>query len=169
MSEGQTVSSSSTKGKGTEVSVPATQPIPATAGRSANVDIQADEDIFILAGKLESLLKGKSNKTCLKVMNMVGSLHGIRAIPSDRPIGQSTVGTTKVVPVAAKPKRGQPTPPAAWKQTAAYKQLSAQRQSIVDTLKSLPDYGPKKQGFISELRAVEQSLKALKSPLSGDH
>lgn len=175
MSDKQTVSSSSTEGKSVTIVTEATQPQPAIAVTTnvaeANVaPVVSDEDIFVLAGKLEALLKGKSNKTCLKLMNMVGSLHGIRCIPSDRPIGQSTVGTTKVVPTAAKPKKGQSTPPAAWKQTDAYKRLSAERVRIVTTIKSLsPDELSNKTVLVEELRATEQKLKALKSPTAGDH
>jgi len=135
----------------------------------ANVVPEAsNEDIFVLAAKLEELLKGKSNKTCLKVMNMVGSLHSIRCIPSDRPIGQSTVGTTKVVPTV-KQAKGLPTPKAAWKQTDAYRHLTAQREEMVSTIKSLAPAELKQTTHIEELRAVEQKLKALKSPTAGDH
>jgi hypothetical protein len=102
-------------------------------------------------------------------MNMVGSLHAIRCIPADRPIGLSAVGTTKVVPVAKKPKKGQPTPPAAWKQTDDYRRLNAEREEIVKTIKSSSDVGNIMNSNVDKLRAIEQQLKALKSPSSGDH
>lgn len=129
----------------------------------------SDKDVFVLARKIEEILKGESNKTCLKVMNMVGSLHAIRCIPSDRPIGQSTAGTTKVVPKAKAAKRGLSTPKAAWKQTDAYKHLSATRALLVKTIKALDPADPSLTGHVEELRACEQSLKALKSPTAGDH
>jgi tetrahydromethanopterin S-methyltransferase subunit H len=170
MSDKRTVSSTSTKGKGSAIARPATQPTSAIAEAAIVAPDSSDEDIFILAGKLEELLKGKSNKTCLKVMDMVGSLHGIRAIPRDRPIGQSTAGTTRVVPVAAKPKKGLPTPPAAWKQTSAYKHLNERREEKIKILKSLPSgesvYRPI---HIEELREIERELKSLRSSTPGFH
>lgn len=105
---------------------------------------------------------------CLKVLNAVGSLHAIRALPADRPIGQSTTGTTKVVPKAAKPKKGQPTPPAAWKQTDAYKQLKAQREAKVLTIKSLTADELSKTTHIEDLQDLNQQIKALKSPTAGN-
>jgi hypothetical protein len=151
----QTVSSSTSTGKGNAIALPATH------------HPQEEEDIFVLASQLEAILQGKSYKTCLKALNMVGSLHAIRCIPADRPIGQSTVGTTKVVQQAIKPKKGQPTPPAAWKQTDDYRRLNAEREEIVTTIKSSTD--EENILNVGKLRAVEQQLKALKSPSSGDH
>jgi len=165
MSVNHTVSSASTKGKApigvaTHESAIAD---PAIVGPQTN-----DEDIFVLAGKLEAILKGKSNKTCLKVMNMVGSLHGIRCIPSDRPIGQSTVGTTRVEPAVKPREKGKPTPPAAWKQTDNYRCLAAERLDLVSKVKVQPD-GEDKNLLLDQLRESEQKLKALKSRSSGDH
>jgi hypothetical protein len=131
--------------------------------------VSSDQDIFALALKLEELLKGKSNKTCMKVMDMVGSLHGIRCIPRDRPIGRSTAGTTKVVPVAKPPGKGLPTPPAAWKQTDVYRRLSAEREAMVITIKSLKPQELLKTTHVEDLREIERKLKALKSPRLGDH
>jgi hypothetical protein len=127
------------------------------------------ENIFELARKLQEILKGKSNKTCMKVMNMVGSLHGIRCIPSDRPIGQSTTGTTKVVKEPAKPKKGKPTPRAAWKQTDSYKNLSRQHEAMVKTIKSCSPTDELIETHIRDLRDIERKLKALHSPTAGDH
>lgn len=127
------------------------------------------ENIFVLMAKMEALLKDQSNRTVLKLMNAVGSMHGVRCIPVDRPIGQSTMGTTRVAPVV-KQKKGQgPAPPAAWKQSPEYIQLSAQRSAIVATIKNLPDSDPNKESEIASLRETEQKLKALKGLRSGDH
>jgi hypothetical protein len=129
----------------------------------------SDEDIFILAKKMEELLRGKSNRTCQKVMNMVGSLHGIRCVPSDRPIGQSlTAGVANAKPVVK--EKGKPTPPAAWKQTPEYRVLAEKRESLVRKVK---DYGdrasPNKEKYLDGLRSVETELKTYKSRFSGDH
>lgn len=126
-----------------------------------------DKDVFALASELEKILQGQSNKTLLKVFNMVGSLHGIRAIPVDRPIGRSTAGTTKVVPVV-KHVKGVKTPEAAWKKTNAYKRLSSERAEKVKTIKAL-NPGVPNTALVEELRVIEQQLKALKSPTVGDH
>jgi len=127
-----------------------------------------EEDVFLLARRIEEVLAGKSNRTCQKVMNMVGSLHGLRTIPMDRPIGQSTVGTTKVVERAKPAKKGQPTPPAAWKQTDDYRRLSAQRELIVKTIKNLPADSQQKLESVEALRALEQQLKDLKKASAGN-
>jgi len=168
MSEKQTISSSSTKGKASTSVEVAPQP-RAIAQTAIVVPEPSDSDMFVIASKFEALLKDKSNKACFKILNLVGSLHSIRCISVDRPIGRSTVGTAKVVPTAPKPKKGQPTPPAAWKQTDAYKRLNAQRESIVTTLKSLGSNESAKATHIADLRAVERQLKALKSPTAGNH
>jgi len=152
----QEISGSSSKGKATTIVVGATQ-------NSSSVD----EDVFALARQIEEILKGKSNRTCSKVLNMVGSLHGLRTIPADRPIGQSTTGATIVVP-KVKQEKGLPTPKAAWKQTDSYRNLSAERTKIVNTIKSLPATSPNKEKLVEDLRAVELSLKQLKSPTSGN-
>jgi hypothetical protein len=167
MSLKQTVTSSSTKGKGGTIVTPATQPTSTAVEAAIAVSETPEEDIFILAGKLEALLKGKSNKTVLKALNMVGSLHGVRSIPADRPIGQSTTGTIRKV-VAAKPEKGKPTPPAAWKQTDDYRRLSAEREKIVKTIKSRSSEELSKTTLVEDLRALEQQLKALKSSTPGN-
>jgi hypothetical protein len=140
-----------------DVITPAAAPLPA-----------GEQNVFILARQIELILQGQSNKTCMKVMNMVGSLHGIRSIPIDRPIGQSTTGTKKVVPVATKPPRGLPTPKAAWKQSDDYRRLSAERDSVVTTIKSLTPNDPAKQDLVQSLRTIELSLKNLKARTAGD-
>jgi hypothetical protein len=129
-----------------------------------------EEDVFVLARKIEEILAGKSNRTCHKVMNMVGSLHGLRTIPMDRPIGQSTAGTTKVVAQTKKSGKGkcQQASPAAWKQTAAYKQLSAQREQIVSAIKALPATSLQKEEKVEALRLVERQLKELKGVSAGN-
>jgi hypothetical protein len=136
----------------------------------ANVVPEVDtiDNIFVLAGQLEAILKNKSNRVCLRVMNMVGSLHSIRCIPIDRPIGQSPVNTTTVVPSATGPSMGQPTPPAAWKQTEAYRTLTAQRISLVDTIKNLPPDELINTTHVADLREIERQLKELKSAHSGN-
>jgi hypothetical protein len=125
------------------------------------------EDIFALASQLEALLSGQSYRTCLKVMNMVGSLHGIRAIPEDRPIGRSPVGSTRVEPVPKPAKKGQQPSRAGYKKSAQYIELSSKRDSVVATIKSLPD-GESKDSAISELRRLEREIKALKGLKSGN-
>jgi len=167
MSLKQTVTSSSTKGKGGTIVTPATQPTSTAVEAAIAVSETPEEDIFILAGKLEALLKGKSNKTILKALNMVGSLHGVRSIPADRPIGQSTTGTIRKV-VAAKTEKGKPTPPAAWKQTDDYRRLSAEREKIVKTIKSRSSEELSKTTLVEDLRVLEQQLKALKSSTPGN-
>jgi hypothetical protein len=129
----------------------------------------SDEDIFVLAKRMEELLRGKSNRTCMKVMNMVGSLHGLRCVPSDRPIGQSlTAGVANAKPV--KQEKGKPTPPASWKQNPEYRGLLRKREDLVDKIKS---YGgrssPNKERYLESLRSAEAELKAYKSRSSGDH
>lgn len=127
-------------------------------------------DIFIIAGKIQALLSGISNKKISKVMNMVGSLHGIRAIPSDRPIGQSTVGTTKVGQTKPPVKvKGKPTPRAEWKQTDAYKQLTAQRTLMVTTIKAHTPSELSKTSHVEDLREIERKLKALHPTTAGNH
>jgi hypothetical protein len=188
MSEKQNVSISSTKGKGPAIADPATQPTstivdkPASAGESATVaSAEADksakadaqdpdvDEVFLIAGEIEKILKGKSNKTCMKVLSMIGSLHEVRCIRPDRPIGQSTAGTTKAAPPAKKPKKGQPTPPAAWKQTDDYRRLKASRDSKITILKSLTT-DEEKTSHLADLKEIERQLKALKQgPSVGNH
>lgn len=118
---------------------------------------------------MEELLRGRSNRTCLKVMNMVGSLHGIRCVPSDRPIGQNlTAGVANAKPVIR--EKGKPTPPAVWKQTPEYRCLHQKRESLVQKIKA---YGgrasPNKERYLEDLRSAEAELKTYKSRSSGDH
>jgi hypothetical protein len=128
----------------------------------------SSDDIFVVAGQIEALLKGKSSRVCLKILNMVGSLHGIHAI-SGRPIGQPTVGTLKIVP-PIKPKGGQSTTRAAWKQTPDYRQLNERRDEMVKTLKTLPPgESSYKTTVIQELRSIERDLKDLKLSVPGNH
>lgn len=77
---------------GSATAVPVKEP-KAPKGALANVtSVSSPQNMFALADQIETLLKGESNKTCSKILNMVGSLHAIRAISVDRPIGQSLVG-----------------------------------------------------------------------------
>lgn len=92
---------------------------------------------------------------------MVGSLHAARAIPSDRPIGQSLTGAAIAAPVK-KPGRGQPTPPAAWKQTDDYRRLSAMRDLMVRNIKTTPASDLVNTSHVEDLRDLERQLKALK-------
>jgi len=146
------------KGKGPAIADPATPPTP---------DL-TDESIFALAAQIEALLSGKSNKTCHKVMNMVGSIHGIRCVSVDRPIGRSTVGTTKVVPTAKAAPKGQSTPKSAWKQTENYRSLQAKRSDLVSKVKANDPALGSIESRIEELRTVERELKGLKSPKPGN-
>jgi hypothetical protein len=123
-------------------------------------------DLFVLAQRVEEVLAGQSKKTIQKVLNMVGSLHGTRTIPVDRPIGQTTVGRVTNV-TAGKKEKGKPTPPAPWKQTDDYRRLDAERKESVALLKSLS--GPvAKAPVLDKIRNLEQSLKELKGSHSGN-
>jgi hypothetical protein len=169
MSDNQTVSSLSTEGGGATIVDPSTQQTTNTLV-AANVAPEVDsiDNIFVLAGQLEALLKNKSNRVCLRVMNMVGSLHSIRCIPVDRPIGQPTMGTAIAVPSVSNPNRGQPTPPAAWKQTEAYRTLTAQRESLVDTIRNLSPAELVNTTHVADMREIERQLKELKSAHTGN-
>jgi hypothetical protein len=167
-SERPNVVRSLTEGKGPPIGGLAPHKRPGTVVPGFNPDPpNRDEDIFALASKLEALLSGKSYGTCLKALNMVGSLHGIRAIPADRPIGRSTVGSTRVEPVPKPAKKGQQPSKAGYKKSAQYIELSSKRELAVATVKSLPD-GESKDSAISELRRLERELKALKALKSGN-
>jgi hypothetical protein len=158
----------STEGKGPAIAGLAPQKRQGTIVPGFNPDPpNRVEDIFALASQLEAILSGQSYRTCLKVMNMVGSLHGIRAIPEDRPIGRSSVGTTRVEPVPRPAKKGQQPSRAGYKKSAQYIELSSKRDSVVATIKSLTD-GESKDSAISELRRLERELKALKALKSGN-
>jgi hypothetical protein len=126
-----------------------------------------EEDIFVLASKLEAMLSGQSNRTILKAFNIVGSLHGIRAIPANRPIGQSRVGSTRVEPVPKPAKKGQQPSRAGYKKSAQYIELTSKRALAVATVKSSPD-GRSKDHAISELRRLEREIKELKALKSGN-
>jgi hypothetical protein len=136
---------------------------PANASKSS--DEQSEDDLFDLSRKIEALLKGTSNKNALKVLNMVGSLHGIRAISVDRPIGQPAAK-------APAPKKEQKTKSAkgsgnsqakaAYKQTPEYIRVTAERKACVQALKSTPAGDAQQSTLQSELRRLEQELKALK-------
>jgi hypothetical protein len=136
-------------------------PSQAIAGEGVN--------LFGVASMIEQQLKGLSNKEAMKVLMMVGSIHGARIIPIDRPIGLSNVG--KIRPATAgevsKSKRGVATPPAAYKQTDAYKRLVASRMQIVTTIKSLSPAELSKTTYVDELREIEQKLKLFKSSTAG--
>jgi hypothetical protein len=158
----------STEGKGSPIGKPAPQMRQGTIVPGFNPDPpNPGEDIFALASQLEALLSGRSHRTCLKVLNMVGSLHEIRAIPASRPIGQSTVGSTRVEPVPRPARKGQQPSKAGYKRTPQYIELSSKRASTVATVKSLPD-GSSKDEAISELRRLERELKELKALKSGN-
>lgn len=124
-------------------------------------------DVFVLASRVKELLNGQSNRTIQKVFSMVGSLSGLRTISADRPIGQSTQGTKKLVP-PVKPAKGDAPKPAAWRQTDAFKRLDAQRILLVNRLKSEPKGSALIETLVSDLRAIERSIKALHSPQSGE-
>jgi hypothetical protein len=170
MSGNQTVTSSST-----EDGLPigrAIQNVPiGTTGASIEAPITVGprgegESIFALAHRLEALLSGESNRTCMKVLNMVGSLHGIRCIPADRPIGQSTAGLERKAPKPAPAPKGKPTQKAAWKQTPEYRELAGKRAVLVELLKGYtrsPNH-PMTDETLEDLRVTERQLKALRSP-----
>jgi hypothetical protein len=135
------------------------------------------KDIFAIAGQIEALLKGVSNKEALKILSAVGSQHNLRTISMDRPIGQSTTGTVKAgPPPSTVQKKGKaskkgPTPPAAWKQTDEYHHLSGLHRERVEILKSL-DPATVSAASIedakNDLREVERKLKDLKKRTAGD-
>jgi len=135
------------------------------------IGVVKDQELFALAARIQEVLKGQSKRTCLKVLGIVGSIHGIRAIPVDRPIGQSSMGTVRPAtagPKLPKTKKGKTPPPAVWKQTEDYRLLSDQRSEIVKTIKSLPTGSGDIQNQVEVLRTIEQKLKALKAPQSGN-
>jgi hypothetical protein len=126
------------------------------------------QTIFDLAAQVEKILHGHSNKDVMKILNLVGSIHGIRSIPVDRPIGQSTAGTVRTVPVV-KAVKGKSTPKAAYKQTTEYIQLSASRDELVRQIKSIPDTeAADRLPLVDRLRSLELKLKQFKSAKSGD-
>jgi hypothetical protein len=120
------------------------------------------QDIFALARQMESLLEGQSYRTVLKVMNMVGSQHGIKSMHIDKVMSLKT--TTVVSP--SHPKSKGVATKADWKQTADYRQLTAQRASVVSALKKTGS--DLDAGLVAELRALEQSLRNLRPAVAGD-
>jgi len=125
------------------------------------------KNVFILAAQIEEILRGQSNTAVMKILNVVGALHGARTISVNRPIGQTTAGAIlkKVVPI--KPKKGQSTPPAAWKQTDDYRRLNANHKVAIANLKKVPPQSDK-TGALEALRSIERELKDLHAPRSGD-
>jgi len=136
---------------------------------SAIVEDPSDEDVFVLAGKLQALLEGKSKKTCLKALTLVGSLRGIQCstVVGFKPTPAVTVPLTKVRDPETGRKR-LPPPPAKWKQTEAYKSLSAQRDMAVKAVKAASLTSSSIEEPVKKLRSLELSLKTLKLSQSGE-
>jgi len=138
------------------------QPNRAGKGKSPKPKTGDDEDVFVLASRLEAVLRGVSNKMAAKALNMVGSLHGYRSISVDRPIGQVNQPKQKTKAGDAKGKGKSPSAKAAWKQTTEYSQLNASRATIVARLKATPATDPNKDQLTQELRTVEQRIRGLR-------
>jgi hypothetical protein len=145
----------------------ATNPNPTSAVAEAKMD-DPTVKAFALAREIAELLKGSSNKTTFEALQMVASLNGLRVISADRPIGQSVMGKQR--PLARQQpltrQKGQQ-PRAAYKQTKEYLGLQESRSKVVATIKKLED-GSEKASAISDLRAVEQKLKALRASKQGN-
>jgi len=137
-------------------------------------------DIFAIAKKMHELLEGLSIKSTSKVLNMVGSLKGLRTIPVDRPIGpvmqvkpgSGIPGSVVTTARGGSVNRQSPTPKAAWKQSDDYRRLSVEHQALIRELKSVPN-GPDKDSqrcaLVSLVRLNEQSLRNLKQvPSAGE-
>jgi len=137
-------------------------------GVNSNENTGNEQNLFMLATQIEQILSGQSNKTCMKVLTMIGSLRGIRCIPIDRPIGQSPTGKQQPAGKTNQQKqpKGKPTPKAAWKMTEEYKTLSISRTQAVQQLKEAPPES--KDSAVEKLREIEQQLKALRSPTAGN-
>jgi hypothetical protein len=120
-----------------------------------------DED-FVIAAKVEALLKGLSNRRTLKVLNMVGSVHGIRSISVDRPIGQPSKNPIRQSSDGSYKGKGKSgniqIPP--FKKDPRYIELSSQREAAVAALKR---DGPSGNTHLDHLRSIEQQLKDLKT------
>lgn len=132
-----------------------------TGAKAPAVKVPVPEESFRLAAEIERLLGGRSNKSVSQILNMVASVHGLRVIPVDRPIGQVNRPTETIVSDKKEKKV------AAYKQTTQFKEMSLARQGIVDKIK-LAQEGPVKEGLRTELRTIERKLKDLKSPVVGN-
>jgi hypothetical protein len=161
----------STPGGGTAIAGPSTAVTTTSVVAAAPSAIAekrfSEHDVFAMAAEIERILEGQSSRTVLKVLNMVGSLHRARAIPADRPIGQSTVGRVTTV-TREQPKKGQPTPKAAWKDSEIYRSLIRQRELMVNTIKATPPHELSNSSHVEDLRAIEQQLKDLKASHPGN-
>jgi hypothetical protein len=141
--------------KGIAIAIPKTDP------PHDSEDYGIDED-FVIAAKVEALLKGLSNRRTLKVLNMVGSVHGIRSISVDRPIGQPSKNPIRQSSVGSSKRKGKsgniqiPT----LKKDPRYIELSSQRDAAVAALKR---DGPDGNTHLDHLRSIEQQLKDLKT------
>jgi len=125
---------------------------------------------FALAAQISALLQGVSKKDTKQALEMVATLNGLRVISADRPIGQATAGRQQPAnkPKSAPRKKGEAPPPAAWKQTAAYRQLQADRTAVVDRLKAALKGSSEQLSLQEDLRCVEQKLKDLRASKAGD-
>jgi hypothetical protein len=124
-----------------------------------------EKNLFKYASVLNASLAGLSNKEVLKVLTLVSSIHGYRVISVDRNINQQQSSSTEraiaLTHSTIKPK-GKKTSPAAYKQTDAYKHLTANRLAIVNTMHGLTPQELSQTTFVADLREIERKLKDLK-------
>lgn len=124
--------------------------------------------VYQLAGQIDQLLAGASNRITREALMVVASRHNLRVVPADRPIGM-VCQPPKKEGGKKKPSGGAKAQPrkAEWKTKPEYLALSKQRKELVAQLNALKEAGVEDNSLLQRLRSTESAIKALR-PLSGN-
>jgi len=122
---------------------------------------------------VSSALSGLSNKEAREVLTMAAATRQLRVTSMLAPIGATQgvarptqSGGHRAVASAEPAKKQAPPPPAAWRQSEAWKEASANRATIVAQLKECAD-DSQREALVGRLRSTEASLRTLKQKLQG--